>query len=475
MNDFECPGREICRVRDYCLALEAYGVVVGDESCDVSSMFNKGILDRSPNFDPKMTDGQKPDTLINSLGEAAYSLMSAEMPNERSTLIDLHQQSLDAQFNLWKTMLNAPKQGRKFTEQEKIFYESRIVDAQKNISNFQISGSEAIFALAGYDRKCLDEYGILFDSSMLSAVDRLVGNMMDGQPTMIVGDKGIAKTALAKFACWISAEQEPLIISAHGDMGTNELMGEVGLRDGKTYFKEGRIPQAAREGRPVIIDEVNIADVPVMLRLQDILLNIKPGSQLVLQEDGQDAITVRPGFAVIASANEASKRYIHRQTADPANRDRYDIIRFNYPDMPPKGQQPADILQRNVANLRRLAYAAISDHEGNLTGMSGEEVEKIVMLASATQLLYSQKPTSGLKRAVGLDESTTGLLDDEPIMSDCITPRRMYTELKRFAPKNKPGFTFEKLVTSMIERLDEGDQEHNSTIAEKLFAEINKK
>lgn len=481
MNSFECKEAQECPLRNICLALEANGVETGlgqnmEGECRVPEMLD--IQDRrlrpdSVRFNPQMQENREPSELVGELGKAAYRVMAREIPPERRELSAMHKEVLEARINLWRAMLNAPRQNRVLTRQEKEAHEEEINSRLEAIERFEVEGQEGVLALAAHDSRSLDEYNVLFDASMIKILDRLAGNMMDGQPTLLSGDKGIAKTAAAKFMSRLSYDGEPLIISGHGDMGTNEFIGEVGLRDGKTYFKEGRIPQAAREGRPIILDEMDVTEVAVSLRLQDILLNIRPGKELVLQENGQDSIIVQPGFAVIATANEASKRYVHRQVSDPANRDRYDIIRLAYPDQGGVNTS-VDVLRRNMANLRRLAYAAVSDQEGNITGITGVQLEKIVTLASATQLLYSEPSTSALRAAAGLDGSTTAALDDEPIMSDCISPRRLYTDLARLAPGNKPGFEFDSVLESLVQRLDEGDQKHNSKIARHLLGEIEK-
>ncbi len=481
MNSFECPGVETCPVRNVCLALEANGVDIGagepdNPACQVPGMFEEKMISRrrgDAKFEPEMQAGAEKTDLVGELGKAARKVMAQEALPAREELIAAHTNVLEARIDLWRAMLEAPKQNRQFTREERAAYEAVIAKREKKVKKTQASGSDAVLALAGFDSRCLDEHNVLFDEQMISIINRMVGNMMDGQPTLLRGDKGIAKTALAKFVSRLNDDEEPLVISGHGDMGTNEFIGEVGLKDGKTYFKEGRIPQAAREGRTTILDEVDVSEVAVMLRLQDILLNLKPGRELVLQENGQGSIIVQPGFAVIATANEASRRYVHRQVSDPANRDRYDIISVDYPDMDNLNNS-ADILRRNMANLRRLAYAAVSDHQGNITGVNSDEMERLVTLASATQLLYSQPSTSALREIAGVSETTAGALDEEPIMTDCITPRRLYADLNRLAPGNKPGFNFKSVTQSLIERLDEGDQTHNSDIARHLLSEIKK-
>lgn len=476
MNGLECAGNA-CPAMKYCQAITANGVdIYTEETCRLDEVVNVSsrMVGRDRiSFSDEITSNPN-STLLSDLGSAAANALKREVPKEIHELIQLHENRLDAKISMWRAMLGATRQGRQFTHQELKAFETVLAEKSNAISSYETDSVAAVFATAAFDQRCLDKYNLMLDTDTEKIVDEVVGNMMDGSPTLLKGDKGIAKTAVAKFVSFLNTpDKDPLLIPGNGDMTTSELMGQYQLKDGETYFEYGIIPMAAQEGRIVIIDEGDASDASVMLRLQDILLNMKPGKTFILQENGGEEIKIQPGFGIISTANEASKRYKHRQTADPANRDRYDIIPFNYPDIPVT--VPDDILDRDITNLRRLAYAAISDKNGRLSGtISGEEVERIVLLASATQFLYSQPASSATERYAAGVASTTAALNTAPLMNDCITPRRLFKELTRIAPANKPNSTFDSLLERMFARLDEGDKTSDSKIARNLWEEIKK-
>jgi hypothetical protein len=411
--------------------------------------------------------------LIDSLGGAlCKTLIESQMGDpERGAVAELttkYDQIFTARTDLWTGMMSATRGGRRFTDAELDFYQGKVIEAEAAMHDKAVdSSAESVLrAQAASDHKTLAEHGLLFDDQMVGVVDRLAANLTDSKPTLLVGDKGIAKTQAAKFVAsmWDSS-REPVIISGHGDMMSNELVGQMEQdKDTRVFaFKEGKLIQAMREGRPVIIDEVNIGDQPVVMRLQDILLK-RPGQTVMLQENGGNVIEIQPGFVVFATANEASSRYQHRNVLDPAFRDRYDVVQVRYPD-----SDTQNAVTNIPRSLMRLALAAAVDEQGVLSShIDATQLERFVRLAHVTQHLYSvparNARVGGLN--VGSTTATSAFLDDEPVMTDCITPRTVAEIVERCAAGNKPGMSLEGEIQRSIVGLDQAGSKHNKTYAD---------
>ena len=287
-----------------------------------------------------------------------------------------------------------------------------------------------------------------------------------GKPTLVVGEKGIAKTQACKFAArlWDNS-REPIVISGHGDMTSSEFMGQVAQdkETGRFVFKNGKLVQAMKEGRPVIIDEINVGDQTVMLRLQDILLQ-RPGASVVVQEDGEEEIVIQPGFTVMATANEASEHYQHRNVLESAFRDRYDIWKLGYADI--DNYNPLD---NTPVSLMRLALAGSIDNRGKLSShIKMDDLTLLVKLANITQHLFT-RPARDV-RAVGLelDSVTTDYLNTSSVLSDCITPRSVYDTVSRCTPGNKPGVSLKLEIQRLIAGLDQSGN-RNSKIVNRIL------
>ena len=164
---------------------------------------------------------------------------------------------------------------------------------------------------------------------------------------------------------------------------------------------------------------------------------------------------------VIATANEASKRYTHRHTLDQAFRDRFDVREVTYPDS--GNNKP---LQDIPSTLLRLALAAAVDERGVPSRhIDLSTLEKLVRLAHVTQHLYSVPARDARTSGIHGGQTTSTYLDNEPIMTDCITPRTMIDAILRCVPGNKPDSTLAGEIESLIRRLDQAGSTHNQELA----------
>ncbi|MDQ5963640.1 MAG: 5 protein [Patescibacteria group bacterium] len=269
---------------------------------------------------------------------------------------------------LWQQYVEASRSDRKLTDVEVNYFSTELAkQAQSSadvIANLGVGQETITFAQAILDARSLESMGLVLDSGMSRTVTELFANANSGQSTLLVGDKGIAKTLAAKYVSAAFAPNgRPRFISGDGSLMKDEFIGKVELsvEDGatKTVFREGVLVECMEQGIPLVLDEVNLIDPAIAMRLQDILLR-KPGDVITLQEDGGRPITIKRGFTVFATANEASERYQARAILDPAFRDRFDTLPIEYPD------GGTDILDSTVTPeaLTRLAYATIISPDG---------------------------------------------------------------------------------------------------------------
>ncbi len=112
----------------------------------------------------------------------------------------------------------------------------------------------------------------------------------------------------------------------------------------------GAVLQAMREGRPVIIDEMNAIPHHVLIVLNDLLMR-HPGEMVTPTIPGEDPFVVQEGFSVIATGNykpEDGLMYIGRQPLDAAFLSRFGVVNYDYlpmekateaPGLPPEEQR----------------------------------------------------------------------------------------------------------------------------------------
>lgn len=377
------------------------------------------------------------------------------------TLVRQYARELDAHLALWKAMIGAARAGRHFTDVELTCYEKEISRARKDLKAACANAQPAIAerAQAVHDRDTMQRYGLLFDRDLLSDLDTLVGNALSARPTLLVGDKGIAKTQMAKFVMRLFGT-DPIVVSVKGDMMSDELVGKM-VHDAarNTFvFEEGALPRAMRAGVPLLLDEINFGDQAIIARLQEVLLK-RPGEKVFLQEEGVELV-VQPGFTVFATANEASQRYRHREVLDPAIRDRFEIIERTYPDL---DDNPLD---RPSPSLMRLALCEAVDDDGIPSRhVDRELLDAFVWVATLTQHLYAVPAKDAM---VVLDnEHTTRRVreSDTPLLTDCITPRALNRAVRDSAGGNLPGRHLDLyLIDKVVRTLDQAGSHHNADL-----------
>lgn len=313
------------------------------------------------------------------------------------------------------------------------------------------------------------ERGLVMTDQMREIIDYVLPSLVQGKPALLVGETGGAKTALAEYISRQYLGKEPELISGHEDINSYQVIGKMGLtvKDTKTTWEtiaraielEGEdiakldpgtraqlkllgmvlvhvggsasitefIPgpaiRAMEEGKPLILDELTAMPPSFVKRLNKIA-QLRPGDTLSVQENSGREVTVRPGFVIIATANEKSKRYkgIEDLSVEFQNRFGANVVRVHYPDHDVVyGQPPVD----NAI----LAKAVLTDRSGNFVPyMSIEELERFVRACHVTQQVFSGNFGQGFRDYV----SSERIADDKPGLDEAVlAPRTMVALLEK--------------------------------------------
>ncbi len=99
----------------------------------------------------------------------------------------------------------------------------------------------------------------------------------------------------------------------------------------QTIFSYGPLGRALKNGVPIIIDEINRMRPESVSRLNDVVLR-GVGSSFKLQENGEESMLMKPGFAVLATCNLGAQ-YKGLQEVDAAFKSRFVAREVGYPDV----------------------------------------------------------------------------------------------------------------------------------------------
>lgn len=302
---------------------------------------------------------------------------------------------------------------------------SSLIDSREKV----IAVTKELYKAEARDHKRQLDSGLLVTDQMRTIIAEALPSLSRGEPTLFVGETGGAKTALAEYLSTEYFGVEPELVSGYGDVNTYQLMGKQELReqDGATVseFVSGPIIRAMEQGRPLILDEINAMSPELLKRLNKIM-QLRPGDTFTIQEDSGKEVIIRPGFCIIATANEKSKRYkgVDDLSVEFQNRFGANIYRIRYPD------SSAGYSDEPLENII-LARAAIVDNDGELPPeIDANEVYNFVKAARISQQIFSGEHGEGYRDHINTDRLTDGKPGLEETV---IAPRTMVDILHKVA------------------------------------------
>ena len=156
---------------------------------------------------------------------------------------------------------------------------------------------------------------------------------------------------------------------------------------------EKEILRAVKEGRPVIVDELNTIAMQNLISLNDILQR-HAGSTAYIT--GVGPVVIQPGFAFIGTGNLSTQRVSYEGTnvLNPAFKSRFVTIEYNYVSQNIKGSLSEQI-SPDENELFRIIITRLTDEQGNLhlpdSKRSVEEVFRFAQLSRVTQNVFMGK------------------------------------------------------------------------------------
>lgn len=188
-------------------------------------------------------------------------------------------------------------------------------------------------------------------------------------------------------------EMNPDVVGKELKKIEKEYYDEIVVKGQTTsFFQYGPLVRAMKEGKPLIIDEIDGIPHSILMRLNHILTR-KVGDKVKIQENGGEEIEIKPGFCVMATANIKSAKY-KREELDAAFLSRWWSSEIKYLPVNETLQIIAASLIDKRANLelprpqdfdalRRLAQAAeeiqniFSGEKSDVKGYGGDAVRNI--------------------------------------------------------------------------------------------------
>lgn len=171
-------------------------------------------------------------------------------------------------------------------------------------------------------------------------------------PILLIGETGVGKTAaVADIAK--TKKRELIRVSLNEQAGREDLIGKFGLENNSTVWQDGPIMDAVRNGKWVVLDELNSARPEVLFTLHSLLDDDR---SVLLHENGSELVKAHKNFRIFATINPTS--YHGTKEMNSAFMSRFISVNIEPLDY----SQEVDVVMEQVAITQNesKAYANVS-------------------------------------------------------------------------------------------------------------------
>ncbi|HPI96700.1 MAG TPA: CbbQ/NirQ/NorQ/GpvN family protein [Gammaproteobacteria bacterium] len=199
-------------------------------------------------------------------------------------------------------------------------------------------------------------------------------------PVLLKGPTGCGKTRFVQYMAE-KLGRKLYTVACHEDLTATDLLGRHLIADGKTYWQDGPLTKAVREGAICYLDEVVEAR-------KDTIVVIHPltDDRRILPIDRTGEILQAPDeFMLIASYNPGYQNLL--KGMKPSTRQRFISMKFDYPAIKVETEIIKSETNVDIETARRLAELANSLRE--LKDFDLEESASTRLLIYAGNLIKS--------------------------------------------------------------------------------------
>ncbi len=219
----------------------------------------------------------------------------------------------------------------------------------------------------------LERYSFAETESRTELIREILPDLMQGAPVLFQGETGSGKSQLAKYVSERYLKKDPALIPVQEQIKESQILGSRGLKGGETVFDYSEFVKAQKEGRPVILDEVNLMPHEFAGILHD-LLQKRVGDVWKHPVTGEEIPIRAP---IMATANLKSERYKQRYELDVATLRRFiggaGAREIHYLDLGKKNKEGQYIAPETL----KILTAVLANRHGNIQWNEAEAAQKV--------------------------------------------------------------------------------------------------
>jgi cobaltochelatase CobS len=147
--------------------------------------------------------------------------------------------------------------------------------------------------------------------------------------TLLIGDTGTGKTTIVKHLAELEG-RDWIRFNLTGETTVDDFVGKWTLQNGETVWNDGILLQAMKQGKWLIVDEINVALPEILFVLHSLLDDDK---YVVVPNNNGEVVRPEKGFRFFATMNPVDE-YAGTKDLNKAFKSRFGIIAYmDYPDI----------------------------------------------------------------------------------------------------------------------------------------------
>ena len=156
-------------------------------------------------------------------------------------------------------------------------------------------------------------------------IQSIMGSVLDNEALLLVGPTGCGKTSTVK---WLAGKTNNSYrrIQLTGGTGVDNLVGKWLINSQGTYWEDGILTEAMRQGYWLLLDEINAVLPEVLIIINSILDDDR---ELILDEKGRERVKAHADFRLFAAMNPWED-YTGTKEMNRATADRFVGLEFEY-------------------------------------------------------------------------------------------------------------------------------------------------
>ncbi|MBU5436476.1 hypothetical protein KQI42_00570 [Tissierella sp. MSJ-40] len=297
------------------------------------------------------------------------------------------------------TEKDAIEKFREFNEERKLHYKNILINGSKEeIESLQplfISGSHNLTYEDMFVEKTLSLERSFSKGSFVDYLNMIIGDFYEWMDEHRARLEQMTDEEQLQLKIQIWKSFSDLLVASNSAFGT------------EIKKTEREILIAVKEGRPVIVDELNTIAMQNLIALNDILQR-HAGSTAYIT--GVGPVLIKPGFGFIGTGNLSTQMVNYEGTNElnPAFKSRFVTIEYNYVPQKIIGSlEDQEFPEKN--ELFRIIMARLADKNGNIhipdSKRTLEELFRFSQLCKVTQNVFMGKwKDNEVQKDSGIDE-----------------------------------------------------------------------